>query len=351
MAKSFASHPKAIYWSACNELSPRDVFKSSNKKYFFDCPKCKHTFEISLGSINNGHFCIFCAHLRLCDSVDCDKCFKKSFASVSQSKDWSDGNELTPRDVFKSSHAKYFFDCPDCDHVFCETSLAAIVCHNTFCPFCKNKSLCNRVDCEECKGKSFASHPKAIYWSKENNVSPRDVFKCSNAKYKFDCPDCNKIYEAALNDVTAGKWCSCTVNKTETKLYNYLTDNCDLDIIQQQRFEWCKNKRELSFDFCIEEFKLIIELDGPQHFKQVSNWQSPEETQKNDKYKTKLANKHGYSVIRITQEDVWNDKNNWKKKLGKLIKKHSVVTNFFIGEIYEPSIIWKNVFYATQIIF
>ena len=64
----------------------------------------------------------------------------------------------------------------------------------------------------------------------------------------------------------------------------------------------------LPFDFCIEELKIILELDGRQHFEQVMNWKTPEEQYENDKYKEKCANENGYSIIRLLQEDVFNEK-------------------------------------------
>ena len=47
----------------------------------------------------------------------------------------------------------------------------------------------------------------------------------------------------------------------------------------------------------------------------MSNWSSPEEQQENDKYKEECANKNGYSVIRLLQEDVFNDSYDWIKEL------------------------------------
>jgi very-short-patch-repair endonuclease len=82
-------------------------------------------------------------------------------------------------------------------------------------------------------------------------------------------------------------------------------------VITQAKFDWCRNdesRRCLPFDFLIEEYKIFIELDGPQHFTQVSNWRSPEEQQRIDKYKMECANHHGYSIIRVLQEDVLNNK-------------------------------------------
>jgi very-short-patch-repair endonuclease len=59
------------------------------------------------------------------------------------------------------------------------------------------------------------------------------------------------------------------------------------------------------FDFCIEELKIIIELDRIHHFEIVKHWKNnPEEQLERDKFKMKCANDNGYSIIRILQEDI-----------------------------------------------
>jgi very-short-patch-repair endonuclease len=104
------------------------------------------------------------------------------------------------------------------------------------------------------------------------------------------------------------------------------------DIIHQFKVDWCKKKKHLPFDFCIEENQIIIELDGGQHFIQVMNWSSPEEQFKNDKYKEKCANDNGYSIIRLLQIDVFNDKYDWKTELINNIEK--IKTDNIIQNIY-----------------
>ena len=48
---------------------------------------------------------------QLCDKVDCQTCFDKSFASHEKSKFWSSKNgDVKPRQVFKGSSNKYWFD-------------------------------------------------------------------------------------------------------------------------------------------------------------------------------------------------------------------------------------------------
>jgi very-short-patch-repair endonuclease len=119
-------------------------------------------------------------------------------------------------------------------------------------------------------------------------------------------------------------------NKTEAKLYT-IFKNIYSSLITQFKTEWCKNISYLPFDFCIQEHKIIIELDGRQHFEQVSNWTSPEEQFKNDKYKEKCANDNGYLIIRILQEDVLNDTYDWLKELCDAIER---IKNGYEKNIY-----------------
>lgn len=80
-----------------------------------------------------------------------------------------------------------------------------------------------------------------------------------------------------------------------------------------------KIKRLLPFDFLLDDLQILIEVDGRQHFVQVSNWESPEYTQERDIYKMKCALEHGYKIIRIFQEDIFNDNIDWKKRLKEAI--------------------------------
>ena len=104
-------------------------------------------------------------------------------------------------------------------------------------------------------------------------------------------------------------------------------------ICSTESFKGVNKKKELKngkyqyrHDFLItfnNKKKLIIELDGIQHYEQVSNWKGPFEQQIRDKYKEFKARKHKIPLIRCKQEDVLMDRNNWKKKLKKNLKKYN----------------------------
>lgn len=187
--KSFACHDKAQYFSNENEneIDPRYIFKSSHKKYKFDCD-CGHTFESSPNNISIGKWCPYCSNKKLCNNDDCVMCFEKSFASHEKAIYWSNENNSFPRNNFKSSNKEFKFDC-------------------NWCSYCSTppRSLCLDENCELCFEKSFASNLKAQYWSKNNTTIPRKVFNSSNNKYFFDC-ECGHSFDISLSNINEGRW-------------------------------------------------------------------------------------------------------------------------------------------------
>jgi len=333
--KSFASNEKAKFWSDKNTETPNQVFISSNKKYWFDCDKCNHSFSSILSNISKTdgpRWCPYCSVpcKLLCDDATCSHCFNNSFASNEKAKFWSDKNTETPNQVFKSSNKKYWFDCDKCTHTF-DISIAGINNGGNWCRYCPSQEFCLE-NCDECYNKSIASHEISKFWSIKNKFKPREIMKGSRKKFIFNCNKCEIDFETIPYSVVfLNSWCPHCVNKTELKLHNQLLSI--YPIISQFKQEWCKKQLLLPFDFCIPEYKIIIELDGRQHFEQVSNWSSPEEQSENDKYKEKCANNNGYSIIRILQEDVLHDKYDWKTELVnniENIKKDNIIQNIYM---------------------
>ena len=97
-----------------------------------------------------------------------------------------------------------------------------------------------------------------------------------------------------------GNGCPKCKYKTEKLLLEFLITKYS-DVVHQ--FKICGNS---SFDFYIPSLRTIIELDGIQHFTQVSNWTGCEENLRRDVVKMKMAIETGYRVIRISQPDVYD---------------------------------------------
>lgn len=345
LEKSFASDERKDQWSPANKINPRYVFKCSNKKFEFICKVCKHTFESILNNVTrHGRWCPYCSHQKLCDN-ECNMCHENSFASYKHKKQitWSPQNKCEPRQVFKGSNKKYIFNCGICGHTF-NTCPSHMNGRDVGCIYCINQKLCDNKDCQICLDKSFKSHKMSKYWSKENKRKARDVFMQSNLKFKFNCPFCKNIYQGRPCDISHGTWCTCRRNKTEAKLYKYLKSKYKNSVEKEKKFDWCRNKKFLPFDFFIEKYNLLIELDGDHHFFQkVEKWGCHKERQRVDKYKMDMANSYGLSVLRIFQVDVWADKNNWQKNLSKAIRKYKNTRNIYIGDVYKNGDIYDKV--------
>lgn len=90
------------------------------------------------------------------------------------------------------------------------------------------------------------------------------------------------------------------VSKLQKKAFLVIRDFFKLPTLQEVIFDWLPYKR---YDIVVEDKKLIFEVDGKQHFKQVKMMHKTkkefEEYQRNDRYKERVARENGYKVIRI----------------------------------------------------
>jgi hypothetical protein len=341
--KSFASHPMAEAWSTQNEITPRQILRRSDKKIWFECTVCIHSFQSALYSINNDKHCPYCSSQKLCDNQECKSCFEKSCASHDIRKAWSSNNEIQPRYLFLQSNKSMNFNCLNCNHSY-TTKIQHYINRNGSCPYCANKYLCEKDDCKPCFQKSFASHPQIHCWSTKNTTSPRKLFKGSEITCTFDCDLCHSEFKSKLYNVLTGYWCPYCKKKTEAKVLTFLK-SFDGEWTTQLRFPWCcfsNTGNVMPFDFGSISKKILIEVDGAQHFTQISNWDSPENVQAKDIEKIHHCMKEGFSIIHINQNDIWKDTYDWKKviemEVERLYKKEPQCSFISSNPLYESHI-------------
>jgi very-short-patch-repair endonuclease len=91
----------------------------------------------------------------------------------------------------------------------------------------------------------------------------------------------------------------CRESKGEKSIAAFL-DNNNIKYERQKKFDDCKNKFPLSFDFFLPDYKILIEYDGEQHFREVSHWGGKEQydiSQHRDKIKTEWVSSHPYFML------------------------------------------------------
>ena len=73
---------------------------------------------------------------------------------------------------------------------------------------------------------------------------------------------------------------------------------------------------------------ITVEVDGDQHLVDVPGWKSvADERREVDIFKMMKASENGVHIIRISQDDVWNNWREWKGPLEQAIKDASQAIN------------------------
>ena len=145
------------------------------------------------------------------------------------------------------------------------------------CPYCGGTK---KLTTEEFIKRSIQVHGNKYDYSKVeyiNAVSPVIIICPKHGEYKQiagyhldgnGCPECNESWG-------------------EKEIRKFFEKN-NIVFERQKRFDSCKNKRPLPFDFYLPDYNLCIEFQGRQHFEPVKDYGGEEEflkVQINDKIK------------------------------------------------------------------
>lgn len=321
-------------------VSKVDPYKTSlQEECLYQCDKCMHIFYHR--GKDRKRWCPFCVKGgTLCPRAFRDRC------TLCTSKTLGDPNLLIAGKAARLSiqddaySVRHFSKrrvrilCK-CGHTY--TNRAKDIQDGRGCPFCGTGKLCKAFlkkpteeTCLQCFRKSFASvdiqtskgTPIRLLYRGSKNL---DCFnKHSNLKCTFECEDCGKLFEEKLRNISRGTWCPCRprCKKTEHKVWLWLREfGAEREwspkwlstawITLNRRGKFRKGAYRYRFDFVLG--KLVIEIDGPQHFRQIARWKAPRLIQIRDKFKEQCARKRGYTILRLLQEHVLKDKIDWRR--------------------------------------
>jgi hypothetical protein len=208
---------------------------------------------------------------------------------------------LTPKEFSHGSNVDIWWLCPiKCEHGCLHEWRTSINMRcggqECGCPFCVHQKVCihNSIVTTESQ--------IAAEWDYKKNIEldPTTIARSSNRKAYFLCPSGHSYCSIVGNRCLHGYGCPACKHKTQKFIYEFLKSRYP-DTDPEFKLEETGLRR---FDFCIPSLRIIIEVDGPQHFMQVMNWQSADDTRAIDIYKTRAALAAGFNVIRISQKDV-----------------------------------------------
>lgn len=326
--RSLDSHELAIWFRGFEgeAIEARFVLLFSGRRAVWKCDNCDHTFIARVSDVTKcGDWCPYCSNHLICS---CAQCFEKSLAKVlPPTKRFLNCGEVDDATLMLAqSNKRARFECTVCNHWYDQRVADAT---KRGCKYCANKALCGNSDCQACCAKSIAGDEKMnMFWVSE--TAPHTVFRNSNQKYKWVCPD-HGGWTATPNHVQReGSGCPYCNNSTEGLLLPWLRDNV-LEIVPQWSQRWCKMQRLLPFDFYVGiDTPSIIELDGRQHFEPVKLFGGAPKfatQRRNDLHKMHCAVAKGIPVVRLLTRTVREGDRDWRAWLLHAFEKQCRLRN------------------------
>lgn len=152
-------------------------------------------------------------------------------------------------------------------------------------------------------------------------------YENSHKKIEMKHIDCSHIYQVTPDKFLGGRRCpNCKVSKGEDAIRKYLL-LAGYTFAREVKFEGCKYKRELPFDFAVyknNKVLALIEFDGEQHFKTKEFFggsQGHTLTKLRDKIKDEFCSQNNIPLIRIPYYELENVPSILECKLGDLNRK------------------------------
>jgi hypothetical protein len=335
----------AIRWSTSN----REWYKSFGYKY----TKCKDSFLVKARHLM--------PHSSAKINVQCDYCgvnYKTQYAII------SNGRRIVQKDCCPHCTGKKTSDVSLRKRAEKYMSLAAQMCRENgyelvtrieeyvdvkmFVAFrCPQHgvqtmmldSLLHGHKCFKCsyveRGKKIrhandyiTSSIEAIGGNKLLNIE--EYRDCTTHNLRIKCGLCGNIFTTSFaNYVRAGvnrcHSCSCKESSGEMLIRNVL-DTKNITYVQEKRFDDCRDKKPLPFDFYIPEYNLIVEFDGQHHYYPVRGEDHHHMTVRHDKIKNDYCKANGIELLRIPYWDRSNIAEIITNKFNIIGKRYSLIS-------------------------
>ena len=268
-----------------NEYEILGEYINAKTKVLIRHNKCGKSFYIGVSTILKKASCPHCNKLFLKNKfIKKQETFETELQTLYP-------NEFNVLSKYEGADKKILLRHNSSNCNFCEfETTPSVILRNGNCPICFGKRV--RVGINDIA----TTHPYLVKYF----VNKEDAYKHSqgsNKRVETICPDCNKIRKRKICDLTRRgfvcKYCSDGLSYPEKFIINLLLQ---LNIKYKKEYSpsWIKPKR---YDFYIPKFNMIIEVNGKQHYSDISNFSSTggrdlKQEQANDKYKKEVALKN-----------------------------------------------------------
>lgn len=123
-----------------------------------------------------------------------------------------------------------------------------------------------------------------------------------DSNFKIKCHQHGWFNQQVSNHLMGQRCPKCKQSKGENEIEKFLIEN-NIKYETQKRFNGCKNKKMLPFDFYIPSINLCIEYDGELHYNSIEFFggdKSLKKTLEHDVIKNKFCEENNINLIRIS---------------------------------------------------
>lgn len=135
-----------------------------------------------------------------------------------------------------------------------------------------------------------------------SNIRVVGKYENQNTRVECECLNCGNVWNPVPYHLLSGVGCpDCQKSHGEKLIQTYL-ENRSIQFESQKRFDDCRYKYTLPFDFYLPQLNMCIEYDGIQHYEArevFGGEKGLEETQKRDQIKSDYCNQKGLRLLRI----------------------------------------------------
>lgn len=271
-------------------------YVNAKKKIKIQCEK-NHIYEAPFYRFKSGNRCPVCSHEKLNKSQTYSYDYVKQYI-------YDEGFELLSTDYVNSS-THLDIKCGK-GHIF----------KSTFSNFKSNKG------CKQCANDKLKLDYNVVRQEieKEGYFLISDIYKNARSKLSIRC-DKNHTYSTTYTNFKSGNRCPiCNNSKGEQKIFKYLND-IGAVFIYQKIFDGLigVKGKNLSYDFYLPDYNLLIEYQGEQHEKFIPGFQNSYEDFKrqleHDKRKRQYAKDNNVKLLEIWYYDFDNIESILKEKL------------------------------------
>lgn len=313
--KSTDTFKKEIYDMYKDEYSLISEYKNSKTHVKIRHNKCGHEYDVTPINFLKGRKCPNCSN-KLCDNDVDINIFKKEVYEL-------EGDNYTVMDdsyINTKSHIRIRHNSKNCNYHINDKATRDNFLHGQRCPICSHRSYKKTTE-------EFINEVKNLPDGKDYKVIGE--YTTNKAPIEMKCLNCGKHFYVAPVDFLKNNGIRCTHCKNSKAvkiIINYLERN-NIKYETEVKFNDCKDKRSLPFDFKIILNKnkyFLLEYDGEHHFLPVYGKEKLKNTKLHDTIKNEYCMKNNIVLYRIDYNSFLN--NELDENLNFIINEESSTT-------------------------